>query len=333
MTPLPSPSTLTPTPPAAVPPGAFAAADPFARAALNRRRSLVLVAGFVLFFVVVGVSLDVLYAGFLGGGESLPVITLAATILALAMSLQAYLGGARLVLASLHARPLEVNDTEQRQLHNIVKEMALASGLPLPRLYVIPDPAPNALAAGRDPRHATLAVTQGLLNLLNREETQGVVAHEMAHISNRDTLTMTLVGVLFGGAVMLADWARRALYFGGARRRFNPLLFFIVLLLVALTPLLSRLLAMAVSRQREYLADASAAQFTRNPLGLADALEKIGAATSPLQAATRGTAHLFISNPCPRRVDQHQGALADLLSTHPPLARRIAILRAMAHAG
>jgi heat shock protein HtpX len=175
-------------------------------------------------------------------------------------------------------------------------------------------------------------VTQGLLNLLDRAELQGVVAHEMAHIGNRDTLTMTLVGILFGGALMLADWARRALFLDRDRRG-QPLLFLLVLLAVAVTPLLSRLLAMAVSRQREYLADASAVQLTRNPLGLANALEKIGAATSPLRAATRGTAHLFISNPWPRRVDQRQGRLADLLSPHPPLAQRVVILRAMARAG
>jgi heat shock protein HtpX len=170
------------------------------------------------------------------------------------------------------------------------------------------------------------------LNLLDREETQGVIAHEMAHISNRDTLTMTLVAVLFGGAVMLADWGRRALYLGSDRRRGNPLIFILVVLLVAITPLFSRVLAMAVSRQREYLADATAVEFTRNPVGLAEALEKIGSATSPLRNATQGTAHLFISNPLRRRVDERQGHLADLLSTHPPVAQRIALLRAMAHA-
>ena len=263
----------------------------------------------------------------------MPIATLVAVAIAAAMSVAAYLGGARLVLASLHARPLDLGVPEHRQFCNIVTEIALASGLPTPQLYVIPDPAPNALSAGRDPRHAVVAVTQGLLNLLDREETQGVVAHEMAHIGNRDTLTMTLVGVLFGGAMMLADWARRALYFSGDRRRGNPLLFLLVVVLVAVTPLLSRVLAMAVSRQREYLADASAAQFTRNPLGLARALEKIGAATSPLRSATRGTAHLFISNPWPRRIDARQSTLADLLSTHPPLAQRVAILRTMAHTG
>jgi heat shock protein HtpX len=309
-----------------------ASVDFYTRQGLNRRRTLLLVGGFVLFFLALGFGLDAVWAGFLApGGEPLPFVTLATGVFAVGISVTGYYGGGRLVMASLHARPLNLEDPEHGQLHNIVTEIALASGLPVPQIFVIPDPAPNALATGRDPQHAMLGVTQGLLNLLDREETQGVVAHEMAHIGNRDTLTMTLVGVLFGGALMLADWARRALFFSDDRRRGNPLLFLVVIVLVAVTPLLARILAMAVSRQREYLADATAAQFTRNPVGLARALEKIGAATSPLRSATRGTAHLFISNPWPRRVDDKQGYLADLLSTHPPLAQRIAILRAMAH--
>jgi heat shock protein HtpX len=307
--------------------------DFYSRQALNRRRTFLLVTCFLLFFLALGLGLDTLWGGFLTPqGEALPFVTLGAVVLAAAMSLSAYFGGARFVMASLFAQPLKLDDPEQRQLYNVVTEMALASGLPQPRVYVIPDPAPNALAAGRDPQHAVLAVTQGLLNLLDREETQGVIAHEMAHIGNHDTLTMTLVAILFGGAVMLADWARRAMFLGGERRRGSVLVFLLVVVLIAITPLLSRLLAMAVSRQREYLADATAAQLTRNPVGLASALEKIGAATSPLRTATRGTAHLFISNPLRRRVDEHQGHFADLLSTHPPLTQRIAILRAMAHA-
>jgi len=335
---MPPASTLTaadvPEMPTAVAPGApRSAMDFYSRQALNRRRTLLVLLCFLLFFLALGLGLDTTWGGFLTPqGEPLPFVTLVAVVLAVAMSVGAYYGGARLVMASLCAQPLQVENPEHRQLFNVVTEMALACGLPLPQLYVIPDPAPNALSAGRDPRHAVLAVTQGLLNLLDREETQGVIAHEMAHICNRDTLTMTLVAILFGGAVMLADWARRALFLGSDRRRGNVLAFLVMLLLVAVTPLLSRLLAMAVSRQREYLADATAAQLTRNPLGLALALEKIGAATSPLKAATRGTAHLFISNPLRRRVDEQQGALADLFSTHPPLAQRIAILRAMAHA-
>jgi heat shock protein HtpX len=307
--------------------------DFYTRQERNRRRTLLLVLGFLAFFLVLGLGIDAVWGGFLTpGGDPIPVVTLVTSVLAVTMSFTSYYGGARLVMASLHASPLSRENPQHRQLFNIVTEMALASGLPQPEVYVIPDPAPNALATGRDPQHAVLAVTQGLLNVLDREEMQGVVAHEMSHIGNRDTLTMTVVAVLFGGAVMLADWARRALYFGRDRRRGSPLMFLVVVLLLAVTPLLSRILAMAVSRQREYLADATAAQFTRNPLGLASALEKIGAATSPLQAATQGTAHLFISNPLRRNVDDRQGALADLLSTHPPLAQRIAILRAMAHA-
>jgi heat shock protein HtpX len=317
-----------PSPPPIVP------VDFYTREEINRRRTFLLISGFLVFFLMLGLGLDTVWAGFLSpGGEPLPFVTLVAVGVAAAMSLSGYFGGGRLVMASLHARPLDQQNPKHRQLFNIVTEMALASGLPMPAIYVIPDTAPNALATGRDPRHAMLAVTEGLLNLLDREEMQGVVAHEMSHIGNRDTLTMTVVAVLFGGAVMLADWARRALYLGRDRRRGSAMLFILVVLLVAVTPLLSRLLAMAVSRQREYLADATAAQFTRNPLGLASALEKIGAATSPLHAATRGTAHLFISNPLRRRVDDRQGALADLLSTHPPLAQRIGVLRAMAHAG
>ena len=327
----------TPPPHCAVQPQrapARVAVDFYTRQEINRRRTRLLLAGFLLFFLVLGLALDALWAGFLSpGGEPLPLVTLIAGAFATMMSFCAYFGGAGLVISSLHARALDQNNPEHRQLFNVVTEMALASGLPQPAIYVIPDPAPNAMATGRDPHHAILAVTEGLLHLLDREEMQGVVAHEMAHIGNRDTLTMTLVAVLFGGTVMLADWARRALYFRDERRRGSPAIFILVLLFVALTPLLSRLLAMAVSRQREYLADASAAELTRNPVGLAGALEKIGAATSPLRAATRGTAHLFISNPLRRGVDERQGALADLLSTHPPLGQRIAILRAMAHAG
>ncbi len=309
----------------------MSAADFYTRQAVNRRRTMLLVAAFLGLFVALGAGLDVSSDGLLYlAGVPVPVATTAALVIAAAMSASAYFNGAELVLGSLCAQPLRPADPEQRQLHNVVIEMALAAGLPQPRVYVIPDPAPNALAAGRDPEHAVLAVTQGLLNLCDREETQGVVAHEMAHIGNRDTLTMTVVGVLFGGAVMLADWARRSLYLGTSKRRGTLLLFFVVLLLVAVTPVLSRLLAMAVSRQREYLADASSAQLTRNPLGLASALEKMGAATSPLRSATRGTAHLFISDPLRRRVDEREGRWADLLSTHPPVAQRIAILRAMA---
>lgn len=250
------------------------------------------------------------------------------------MSAVSYYKGPALVLASLQAAPLDPKDDEHIQLHNIVTEMALAAGLPKPQVYVIADPAPNALATGRDPAHAAIAVTQGALDLFDREETQGVIAHEMSHIANRDTLTMTVVGVLLGGIALLADWGRRVLYFSRQGERRGALLLLpLLLLVILLSPLLSRLLAMAISRQREYLADASAVELTRNPLGLARALEKIGSRRSPLRAATRGTAHLFISDPLQRASDRREGRLADLLSTHPPLHVRVALLRSMAHGG
>jgi len=175
-------------------------------------------------------------------------------------------------------------------------------------------------------------VTTGLLTLLDREETQGVVAHEMAHIKNRDTLVMMLVSVLLGGVALLSDWAQRSFLRSRHGRRGGGNLFIVIpaLLLIMLSPLISRLLAMAVSRQREYLADATAVEFTRNPLGLARALERLRDANMPFQKASRGTAHLFIVSPFHRRVDERDGKLADLLGTHPPINRRILLLYRMA---
>ncbi len=301
----------------------------------NRRRTAFFLFLFLLLFVALGFGLDVATRGFLQpDGAQYPLITASAFAGSLSLSLLSYYWGPSLVLASLQAQPLTPSNPEYAQLDNIVTEMALASGMPRPALYVIPDPSPNALATGRDPQHAALCVTRGALLLLDREETQGVVAHEMAHIANRDTLTMTVVGVLLGAVAMMADWSRRTLYYSRSRRgRSSGVLLPLVFLLAALAPLLSRLLAMAVSRQREYLADATAVQFTRNPMGLVHALEKISGSVSPLRHASRGTAHLFISDPLHRKLGEREGRLADLLSTHPPIARRIAILRAMAHGG
>jgi heat shock protein HtpX len=292
-------------------------------------------AAFAALFGALGLGLDVGVLGFLGpGGPPLPLMSFATLGFATAMSAVSFYQGSSLVLSSLQAEPLDPGDEEHRQLHNVVTEMALAAGVPKPEVYVIRDPAPNALATGRDPAHAAIALTQGALELLDREETQGVVAHEMAHIANRDTLTMTVVGVLLGSIALLADWSRRSLYFTrGRRSRQANLLLPLVLLLALLSPLLSRLLAMAISRQREYLADATGVEFSRNPLGLARALEKIGGSRSPLARASQGTAHLFICDPLHRASDEREGRVASLLSTHPPLHLRIAILRAMAHGG
>lgn len=236
-----------------------------------------------------------------------------------------------MILASLGAEKLDIEIPEHREFHNIVTEMALASGAKMPKVYVIFDPAPNALATGTNDKNTAICVTTGLLTLLSREETQGVVGHEMAHIRNDDVLLMTLVSILVGGIAILADWTRRVGYSSRAGRRFGgKVLFLPFLLLIVLSPLIARLLAVAVSRQREYLADATAVEYTRNPIGLARALEKIRAEEMVFHRATRGTAHLFFVNPLARRLESREGFVANLLSTHPPIARRIMLLYRMA---
>ena len=288
----------------------------------------------MVFFILVGWSVDYLYLGvFTPKGPTIPIATLSALAFSTIMTLTAYYGGADLILASVGAEPLDGKIPEHRELHNVVTEMALASGCPMPKVCVVFDPAPNAFATGQDEKSSAICVTTGLLAILNRDETQGVVAHEMAHIRNHDTLVMLLVSVLLGGIALLADWAQRSCFSSRYTRRSrdgSALIAIPALLLVVLSPLISRLMALAVSRQREYMADATAVEFTRNPLGLAHALEKIRDAGLPFNKATRGTAHLFIVNPLRRRVNEREGGLADLLATHPPIERRIRLLYQMA---
>lgn len=289
---------------------------------------------FILFFLFIGVALDYLYFdAFTRAGSPLPMATIFALGLATVSTLTAYYGGSDMILSSLGAERLNLQIPEHRELHNIVTEMALASGSAMPRIFVVFNPAPNAFATGTNEKNAAICVTSGLLTLLDREETQGVVAHEISHIRNEDILLMTLVSILLGGIAILADWGRRGFYSSRTGRRLgkkNLLLFVPLMILIALSPLIARLLAMAVSRQREYLADATAAQYTRNPQGLARALEKIRDAAMPFHKATRGTAHLFFVNPLRRHVNERDGRLADLLASHPPIERRIALLYRMA---
>ena len=287
----------------------------------------------MLFFFLVGLSIDYLYLdAFTASGSSIPVATLTALGLSAAVTWIGYQQGSGLILSSVGAEQLDIEIPEHRELQNVVKEMALASGCRMPKVYIAYDPAPNAFATGHDEKSSAICVTAGLLTLLGREETQGVVAHEMAHIKNNDISVMLLISVLLGGVVLLADWAQRSIFgVRSVRRSGGHLLLAIpALLVIVISPLVSRMLAMAVSRQREYLADATAVEFTRNPLGLAKALEKIRDAGIPFQRATRGTAHLFFTNPLRRRVDNRDGKLADFLSSHPPINRRIMLLYQMA---
>jgi heat shock protein HtpX len=283
---------------------------------------------------LIGFAVDYLYLdAFTPHGPPVPIATLSTLAFASFTVLSALSHGDKWILNSVGAEKLDIDLPEHRELHNVVTEMALASGCFMPKVLVVFDPAPNAFATGRDDKSSAICVTTGLLALLNREETQGVVAHEMAHIRNNDIRVMMLVTIFLGGVVLLADWAQHSIFSSRQGRRASRGAWLVViplLVLIAFAPLISRLLAMAVSRQREYLADATAVQFTRNPLGLARALEKIRDAATPFQRATRGTAHLFIVNPLRRRLDDRDGRMADLLSTHPPINERIMLLYQMA---
>jgi heat shock protein HtpX len=342
-------------PPSSVGPGQLprppAADNLFDQQQRNRRDTWLLIAGFVALLAFVGLGFDLFVLGAVGvvdaGGLPLPFPFAAsgAALLGLGSAWLSYRFGDRAVLASSFARPVTAADAspEVKRLMNVVAEMAIAAGLPMPRVHLIDDPDPNAFATGRGPDHASIAVTTGLLATMSREELQGVVAHEMAHVRNYDIRKMTLVAALLGAVLLLSDWATR-LRLGlptsrDSKRRdgvsvggpFVVVLLAVWLLTVLLTPLIGRLLATAVSRRREYLADASGAELTRNPLGLASALRKLEAATAPTARIHRGTAHLCIADPLGRTVNQREGRLADLFATHPPIAERIARLEAMGY--
>ncbi len=292
--------------------------DFYTEQSANSRRSRVLMALFVAFVAAVAWTIG----ESTGMGPGGIVLGLAFGSIG---ALSAYYAGDRMVLAASGA----VLSSPEREsvLHNVVEELCLASGLPAPRLFVIESAAPNAFATGRDPRHASVAVTRGLLQKMNREELQGVLAHEMSHVRNLDVRFATLVGVLVGTVALLSDWSLRSWRFRGVRRsRGGAPLVVLAVLLSILAPLASRLVQMAISRRRELLADASGVELTRNPLGLAAALRRIAADGEVLSVASRATQHLFIVNPL-KSFGMDSSAL---FSTHPPIEARIRILEAMA---
>jgi heat shock protein HtpX len=305
----------------------------------NMRRTRIILFGFVLFLAFLGMGADAFLYGS-GAGPGFPIATLGAVCLGGFSAWWALAGGDKAVLESTHAAPINLSDPKQRMLDNVVEEMAIAGGVPKPAIYVIPDPDPNAFATGPGPEKSSIAVTQGLLDSLNREELQGVVSHEMSHVKNYDIRLMTVVAALVGSVLLLSDWGRRGLWWGGGRRRSRDgggsgalaLIFFAIWLVsLILAPLIAQLVALSVSREREYLADASGAELTRNPLSLASALEKIDAAAAPTESVKQGVAHLCIADPRGRAVNDREGAWASLFSTHPPIARRIALLKEMAY--
>jgi len=297
----------------------------------NRRNSWILVAVVAVVLAALGGAIG----GATGYGWGGVVVAL---VIAFFMSIGSYFGGDQLVLLSSGAKEVPQTQTPEQyhQLLNVVTEMTIAAGLPMPKVYVIDDTAPNAFATGRDPKHASLAVTTGLLQKMDREELQGVIAHEMSHVGNYDIRFALLVGVLVGSIALLADWFLRFTFWGGGRRSNSDndrgggglvaILFVIALLLAIVAPLIGRLVQLAVSRSREELADVSGVELTRNPIGLARALRTIADDPEVLEVANRATQHLYIVNP----IKSFETRAKSMWDTHPPIAERIAILRRIA---
>jgi len=307
------------------------------------------VIGFVLFFAWLGFGGD--FIAYLATDNPdpgsyhhvFPWLGIVLTSVALITAWYSYKKGPQSVLWSTGAREIiDPQNDRERQLVNVVEEMAIAAGLPRPRIWIVFDDDPNAFATGHGPRDSHVAVTRGLLTLCNRDELQGVIGHELGHVKNLDVRLMTTLAALVGAALLVRDGMGRMMGAGGVRRRRNErdrgggalvaILFALWIISWIIAPLVTQLLAVAVSRRREYLADAMSAQFTRNPLALASALEKIEQAAAPTTAIKRGAAHLCIADPLGRRFTNREGWLADRLATHPPMSMRIARLKGMGYA-
>jgi heat shock protein HtpX len=315
----------------------------------NRRETAMLVVVFVALLTALGFGLDFVFHNLTivdGSLTGFPLLTLIALGFGIFQSLLSYYGGASLVLASVRARELAPDTPQHQMVLDVVREMALAARMPVPKAYLMNDPSPNAFATGRDPQHSIVCVTQGLVDTMDREEVQGVLGHEMAHVRDYDIRTMMMIAVLVAGIAMLADFVYRSMWYtggvggGGETSRGSrdndnsggnggALIGILVVVLAVLAPFFAQLLAMAVSRQREYLADAASVEFTRNPRALLRALERIAETEAPLRNASRGTAHMFIVNPLQGARADDEGFFANLFSTHPPLGRRIERLRAL----
>jgi heat shock protein HtpX len=298
----------------------------------NRRNSFLLALVVIAFLGLLGFAIG--YS--IGYANGDPIVWgIGAVIIAVAFgvlsAIGSYYGGDQLVLASSHAK--EIGPQQAPELFNVVNEMAVAAGVPMPKVYIIDDPSPNAFATGRDPKHASVAITTGLLSKLTREELQGVIGHEMSHVRNYDIRFTLIVGVMVGSIALLAQlFLRYTFWFGGGRRSNNDnnsgggglaVVFMIIgVVLAILAPFFTALVQMAVSRQREYLADASSVELTRNPHGLESALAKLAADNEPLHSANGATQHLYIVNPLKKL-----GGGSALFSTHPPIVDRINRLR------
>lgn len=294
----------------------------YTRVESNIRKTWLLVS---LFFILI-IGLGWVFSQYFEN----PSILVLAVLFSLALNFVGFWHSDKIALALVRAQAIEKKDSPE--LYRTVENLCITAGLPLPRIYIIPENQPNAFATGRDKNHAALAVTSGLLQKLDKSELEGVVAHELAHIGNRDILLMAVVVVLVGFVSIISDWFVRMTWFGGGRRQDDrqgqggqagAILALIGLVLAVLSPFIALLIQLAISRKREFLADASGVLLTRYPEGLARALEKISQDPTPLKTASNATAHLFIANPFRGK------KLSSLFLTHPPMAERIKILRGM----
>jgi heat shock protein HtpX len=292
----------------------------------NKRQSVLLAAVVVIVLGVLGYVIGFAISGTASGGI---VATVLALVLGSLSGVATYFGGDKLVLTASGAH--KVDEASAPQLLNVVREMAIAANVPMPAVYIIDDSAPNAFATGRDPQHASVAVTSGLLDKLDREELQGVLGHELSHVRNFDIRFTLVVAVMVGAIAILADFFLRFTFWGGGRRSSNreggggaqAIIFVIAIVLAILAPIIARFIQLAVSRQREYLADASSVELTRNPYGLERALSKISGDKEVLEVANRGTQHMYFTNPIKKFEQRSSG----LMSTHPPILDRINRLR------
>ncbi len=293
----------------------------------NIRKTWFLMGLFLIFIAAIGWFISYYF--------ETPAIFYYALIFALVLNLMSYWASDKIVLMFTHAKPVEFKDNPE--LYRIVENLCITAGLPMPKIYILPERAPNAFAAGRNPKQGVIAITEGLLEKLDRSELEGVIAHELSHIGNRDTLLQTVVVVLVGLVVILSDIFLRASFWGGIGGRRSSqrqggqligLLTIIGIIFIILSPLIARLIQFAISRKREFLADASSALLTRYPEGLASALEKIASDSTPIRYYSNATAHLYIANPAIKK-NQPVRWLVKLFSTHPPIEERIKALRAM----
>jgi heat shock protein HtpX len=294
--------------------------------AANKRKSALLIFGFVLLVALVGAAVSALIGYGIAG-------TVVALVLSGLLAFGSYWKSDAIALAVSRARPADPQ--QYRRLYNLVEGLCIASGLPVPKIYIVDDPAPNAFATGRNPHHASIAVTSGLLDMMNRVELEGVIAHELSHVRNYDILVSTLAVTMVGAIALLSDLSIRWMWWNGGRSRRdgdrnnggNPLAL-IGFALLLLAPLVAKVMQLAVSRRREALADVSAVQMTRYPPGLISALEKLRDDSTVTHSASRATAHLWIEQPVPRADDEGKlSRLNRLFDTHPPLEERIATLR------